>query len=112
MKKLFFLLPVALFLVAFTRPQTSNEVAPEIPADIKALLDRHTCTTCHHIERKMMGPSYTAIASKNYSKKQIIELVKKPVPSNWPGFAPMAPLTNIPKGDLDKMANWLSKLGK
>lgn len=109
MKKLFFLLPVVLLLVAFTRPTAAP---PEIPADIKSLLDRHTCTTCHHIEKKMMGPSYMAIASKKYSKKQIIELVKKPVPSNWPGFAPMAPLTNIPKGDLDKMANWLSKLGQ
>ncbi len=107
MKKfLFLLLPLFSMLVAFTPKPT-----PEIPADVKALLDKNTCTTCHHIERKMVGPSWMMIAAKKYSKKRIIALTKKPEPGNWPGYAPMAALPNVPKAEMNKIADWLVALG-
>lgn len=110
MNKLFALLPLLLLLAAF---KPSNEVQtpadPEIPADVKPLLDKYGCTACHAINRKLVGPKWTDIGAKKYSKKRIMELVAKPEPANWPGYPPMA-AQNVPKSDLTKIATWLSTM--
>lgn len=106
MKKTLFLAPLVILMAAFTTP----DMAPEIPADIKPLLEKHNCVACHTMEKKLVGPSWMDISTKKYSKKRIIELVKKPEPANWPGYAPMAAQPTIPKADLDKMASWLAGL--
>ncbi|MEN9609610.1 MAG: hypothetical protein RLZZ628_424 [Bacteroidota bacterium] len=81
-----------------------------IPADVTALLNKHTCVTCHKADKKAIGPSFTEIASKKYSKKQFAALVKTPVPANWPGYMPMAPLPQVPVKDLNKIADWVKTL--
>jgi cytochrome c len=106
MKKLFALLPLAALLAASSPTTTS----PEIPADVQALLEKNGCVACHNMTKKLVGPMWTDIAAKKYSAKRIMELVKKPEPGNWPGYVPMLAQTNIPKADLTKIANWLSKL--
>jgi cytochrome c551/c552 len=83
---------------------------PAIPADVTALLNKHTCVTCHKADKKAIGPSFTEIASKKYSKKQFAALVKTPVPANWPGYMPMAPLPQVPVKDLNKIADWVKTL--
>lgn len=103
MKKTLFLAPIALFLAAFTPKVTG----PEIPADVKPLLEKHNCVACHAMDKKLVGPSWKDIAAKGYSKKRIVALVKKPEPANWPGYAPMAAQPTVPKADLDKIAGWL-----
>jgi cytochrome c551/c552 len=107
MKKILALVPLTLLLAA-TRP--AAPVAPEIPADIQALLDKNGCSACHNMTRKLVGPVWTDIAAKKYSAKRIAELVKKPEPANWPGYVPMLAQTNVPKAELTKIANWLANL--
>ncbi|MBL7816520.1 MAG: hypothetical protein JNL70_15985 [Saprospiraceae bacterium] len=85
---------------------------PAIPADVNALLQKHTCYTCHAPAKKIVGPMWSEIAKKKYTAKQFAGLVKKPVPANWPGYPAMAPLPNVPKGDLDKIHAWVSTLAK
>ncbi len=106
MKKLFALLPLAALLSA-AQP---SPVTPVVPADVQALLDKNGCAACHNISRKLVGPMWTDIAAKKYSVKRISELVKKPEPSNWPGYVPMLAQTTIPKAELTKIATWLSAL--
>lgn len=114
LKKIFALLPLVLALSAFTTPPVPAAPAadPTIPADIQALLEKYTCTSCHAISRRLVGPKWTDVAAKGYTAKKIMQLVKKPEPANWPGYTPMAAQTNVPKADLQKIADWLVSMKK
>ena len=83
---------------------------PAIPADVLALLQKHTCYTCHHPTKKIVGPAWTDVAAKKYDAKKFAALVAKPVPTNWPGYTAMAPLPNVPKADLGKIQAWVKSL--
>lgn len=80
-------------------------------AEAMALLKKHTCLACHAKEAKVVGPSYVDIAKRNYTDKQILDLVYKPNPQNWPDYATeMAPMSHVPKGDVLKIASWINGL--
>ncbi|MEO0043177.1 MAG: hypothetical protein RL329_2625 [Bacteroidota bacterium] len=81
-----------------------------IPSDISALLTKHACVTCHKVDKRAIGPAWSEIASKKYTKKQFAALVKTPVPANWPGYMPMAPLPQVPVKDLNKISDWVKTL--
>lgn len=106
MKK--FLFSAALVATGFIAKAQS----PSIPADVNALLQKNTCYTCHHPTKKLVGPSWTDVASKKYDAKKFASLVAKPKPENWPGYVAMAPLPNVPKADLGKIHAWVSTLAK
>lgn len=102
-----------LFALALTATFTvAKAQSPAIPADINALLQKHTCYTCHAPGKKLVGPSWHDVAQKKYTAKRFAALVAKPEPKNWPGYTPMAPLPQVPKGDLAKIHAWVSTLAK
>jgi cytochrome c len=102
-----------LFAVALTAAfNTAKAQSPTIPADVNALLQKHTCYTCHAAGKKLVGPAWQDVAKKKYSAKQFAALVAKPNPADWPGYPPMAPLPQVPKGDLAKIHAWVSSLAK
>jgi cytochrome c551/c552 len=81
-------------------------------AQALALLKKHTCLACHAIDKKVIGPSYEDIAKRKYSDQQILDLVYKPNPQNWPDYATeMAPMSHIPASDVLKIASWINGLG-
>ena len=78
---------------------------------ISNLLKKHTCSACHAKDSKLVGPSFTEIAKRNYSNQKILELVYKPNPQNWPDYATeMAPMSHVPKADVLKIAGWINGL--
>ena len=78
---------------------------------IASLLKKHTCSACHAKDSKLIGPAFTEIAKRNYSNQQILELVYKPNPQNWPDYATeMAPMSHVPKADVLKIAGWINGL--
>src|SRR5690606_11249397 len=80
-------------------------------ADVKPLLEKYTCTSCHATNKRQVGPPFMEIAKRNYSIDKIVELVHKPQPGNWPDYAtPMAPMAHVPKGDVEKIARWIRTL--
>lgn len=88
---------------------TTAEV--EVPADINVLLKKNTCLTCHNANEKVVGPAYVEVAKRNYTPEQIVELIYKPKPSNWPDYqTPMVGLPNVPKEEALKIANWIVSL--
>ena len=92
-----------------TTPEATAEV--EVPADINALLEKNTCLTCHNANEKVVGPAYIEVAKRNYTPEQIVELIYKPKPSNWPDYqTPMVGLPNVPKEEALKIANWIVSL--
>ena len=82
-------------------------------AQVQQLLQKNTCLTCHSPNTKLIGPSYKEIAKRNYSVSQIVQLIQKPNPDNWPGYATrMPPMAHVPKTELTKIAEWIKSLEK
>ena len=81
--------------------------------EVRPLLQKNNCLSCHQPDGKLVGPSYKEIAKKKYSEARIVQLIQKPNPSNWPGYAaPMPPMPHIPKAELIKIAEWIKTLEK
>lgn len=81
--------------------------------EIKPLLDKYTCTTCHAPDKKQIGPSFVQIAARKYSVDRILELIKDPEPANWPDYAvAMPPMPQVPEEDARKIAEWIRSGGK
>jgi cytochrome c len=105
---------VAISASAQTTPKKNTQKTQQvtIPGEISTLLTKHTCLACHKPDQKLVGPAYTEVAKKKYSDEKIVELIYKPQPANWPGYPPMAALTNVPKEDALKIAKWINSLAK
>ena len=91
-------------------PADAKPVKKPVPAEVSALLNKHTCFACHQAYDKLIGPAYSEVAKKKYTADQIVELVHNPKPEHWPGFPPMAPLAHVPKADIVVIANWINSL--
>jgi cytochrome c551/c552 len=85
---------------------------PQIISDqeAQALLLKHTCSACHKARERSVGPAYSEVAKRKYSTTQIVELVYNPKPEHWPGYTPMAPMPQVPKKDIEKIAGWINAL--
>ncbi|MES2381556.1 MAG: c-type cytochrome [Bacteroidota bacterium] len=99
-----------------TTEQTSTAPSSEavvVPDDINDLLSKNTCLSCHDANDRIVGPAYKEIAQRNYTDEQIVELIYKPNPSNWPDYpTPMIGLPNVPKEEALKIAAWINSLKK
>jgi cytochrome c551/c552 len=79
--------------------------------EVEPLLRNNTCVACHQANKRVVGPSYRAIAGRNYSNERIVELIYNPEPKNWPEYAtPMAPMPNIPRSEALAIAAWINSL--
>lgn len=78
--------------------------------EVQALLLKHTCSACHKTNERSVGPAYTEVAKRKYTTAQIVELVYNPKPEHWPGYTPMAPMIQVPKKDIEKIATWINSL--
>jgi cytochrome c551/c552 len=81
------------------------------PPAIGALLVKYTCASCHNSEKKQVGPGFKEVAKRNYSVDKIVSLIYSPQKKNWPDYATeMAPMTQVPKADAQKIAQWIRSL--
>ena len=79
--------------------------------EVKPLLKKNTCSACHKMNVKVVGPSFKDIAKRRYSNERIVELIYSPEPENWPNYAtPMAPMPQVPKEEAMKIAAWINSL--
>jgi cytochrome c551/c552/glucose/arabinose dehydrogenase len=77
--------------------------------DVQNLLVKYTCTSCHHTDKKQVGPPFSQIAQRKYSVEKIISLIKNPEPANWPEYAvAMPPMPQVPEEDVRKIAQWIN----
>ena len=68
------------------------------------------CVACHHVERKMIGPPYKAIAER-YAKDELAiqtlsEKVIKGGAGNW-GQTPMPPQSSVSPADAEALVKWI-----
>jgi cytochrome c551/c552 len=80
-------------------------------AEIEPLLVKNTCTACHQVNKRQVGPAFSDIAKRKYSNERIVELIYNPEPKNWPEHeTPMAAMPQVPRVDALKIAAWINSL--
>jgi cytochrome c551/c552 len=80
-------------------------------AEVEPLLVKNTCTACHQVNKRQVGPAFKDIAKRNYSNERIVQLIYNPEPKNWPEHeTPMAPMPQVPKDEALKIAAWINSL--
>lgn len=97
-------------MVAIAMGATTANAQVKVPEDITALMNKYTCSACHRVDARLVGPAYTDVAKKKYTDEKIVELIYKPQPEHWPGYPPMAPMTQVPKDDALKLAKYINSL--
>jgi cytochrome c551/c552 len=80
-------------------------------AEIEPLLVKNTCTACHQVSKRQVGPAFIDVAKRKYSNEKIVELIYNPQPKNWPEHeTPMAPMPQVPRAEALKIAAWINSL--
>ena len=97
-----------------TVAQASAAPAPAPKADnaeakaAQALLGKHSCTACHAMDKKLVGPSFADIAKKHAGKVDYLAgKIKAGGAGVW-GPIPM-PAQNLPEAHARAIAEWISK---
>lgn len=82
-----------------------------IPPKIQKLLQKNTCLACHNPDKRLVGPAYKEVMKqKKYKASEIVALIYKPNPKNWPGYPPMAAMKQVPKEEAMEIAKWIVSL--
>jgi cytochrome c len=88
--------------VAAVKPE-NNEAKAAI-----ALLNKHSCTACHGVDKKIVGPGFNEIAKRHAGKTDyLIGKIKAGGVGVW-GQIPM-PAQTLPDADAKLIAEWISK---
>lgn len=68
------------------------------------------CVACHHIERKMIGPAYKAIAERyagnEGAAKTLVEKVRQGGAGVW-SATPMPPQPQVSPADAELLVQWI-----
>jgi len=73
-----------------------------------ALLNKHSCTACHGVDKKIVGPGFNDIAKKHAGKVDYLQdKIKNGGAGVW-GPVPM-PAQSLPAADAQRIAEWISK---
>lgn len=71
------------------------------------------CTTCHSIDKKIVGPSYKDVAAKYRNDKgaeaKLITKVKNGGKGAW-GDIPMPPNAHVKDADIKSLVHWILSL--
>lgn len=93
--------------------KTASSAKAVTYAEIEPLLVKNTCTACHQVDKRQVGPAFTDIAKRKYSNQRIVDLIYMPEPKNWPEHeTPMPPMPQVPKDEALKIAAWINSLQK
>jgi S-disulfanyl-L-cysteine oxidoreductase SoxD len=97
-------------LAAATPTAAMPATAPTGNAAAFALAQKHTCTACHGIENKIVGPSFHDVAKKYGERADAVAYLTGKIRSGGSGLwgaIPMPPQT-LTDADAQTLANWLA----
>lgn len=82
---------------------------PVSAEQVQALMKKHNCSSCHAIDKKLIGPSYKEVAEKykgdSSAEQKLIDKVKKGGSGVW-GPVPMPPHPTVPDADIEAIVHW------
>ena len=104
---------MGILLMADIRHVTATALALLVSSSAVAspeLARSKNCVACHHVERKMIGPAYKAIAER-YAKDEsaintLSEKVIKGGAGNW-GQTPMPPQATVTPVEAETLVKWI-----
>jgi S-disulfanyl-L-cysteine oxidoreductase SoxD len=88
-------------------PVPKSDVNNEAKTAI-ALLSKHSCTACHGVDKKIVGPGFNEIAKKHSGKVDYLTGKIKSGGSGVWGPVPM-PAQSLPEADAKAIATWIAK---
>ena len=128
MRKIFYTLAVALFLLACGGGATKNESTTETSTNSEtklsdnpdytkglALIAGSDCLTCHKVAEKNIGPAYQEVAAKYENTDDNVEMLAGKIikggSGNW-GAIPMTAHANLSEEDAEAMVKYILLLKK
>jgi cytochrome c551/c552 len=102
-----------------SQPEGKRSAAPAAAATVPkvdnsenkaamALLNKHSCTACHGVDKKIVGPGFSEIARKHTGKVDYLAgKIKSGGAGAW-GPVPMPPQA-LPEADARAIAVWIAK---
>ena len=85
------------------KAETNNESKAAI-----ALLNKYSCTACHGVDKKVVGPGFNEIAKKHAGKADYLSGKIRSGGSGVWGPVPMPP-QSLPEADAKAIAAWIAK---
>jgi cytochrome c len=110
-----FLLSVLIAQACSTKP-ASTEVtteAKEVKPEGLQLIEMNDCQTCHHSKNTLVGPSYSAIASKYDESEEVVTMLSSKVIKGGAGVwgdIPMNPHPVLSEEDAKRMVRYVLTL--
>lgn len=75
-----------------------------------ALAQKHSCTACHAVDKKLVGPGYQEVAKKYAGQKDaeanLIKAVRSGSTGKW-GQVPMPPNPNPKDDEVKALVQWI-----
>lgn len=75
-----------------------------------ALAQKHACTACHAVDKKVVGPAYADVAKKYAGQKDAAKTLAASIKAGgsgkW-GPVPMPPQAQLSDADLNALATWI-----
>ncbi len=99
-----------MILFSLTAMGVSLATAQLMPAEVKRVMGKYACTTCHAHEARLIGPSWAEMSKRGYTARQLVILVRQPKPERWPDYPPMQPIPHFTSEDAKIIADWLKQL--
>ena len=91
--------------------QSASSQTASAASDINGLLNKNSCTACHAVDRKLVGPSFKEVAEKYAGKPDaaayLVQRIKGGGSGVW-GQIPM-PAQGISAQDAQTVAQWLAQ---
>lgn len=86
-------------------------LAAAVPAQASlALAQKHACTACHAVDRKLVGPSFAEVAKRYGGQKDaartLAASIKAGGAGKW-GPVPMPSQAQLSDADLNALASWI-----
>ena len=100
-------------LTVARKPSSTGVNTAKAPGyeEVKNLLQKNTCLTCHSPTTKVVGPAYKDIARQKYSVAQLVQLIYTPDPKHWPEYSVrMSPMPQVSRNEAIKIAQWIKSL--
>lgn len=99
----------------FVIPLMAIAMAPLPSLASLELAQKNSCTACHAVDTKLVGPAYAEVAKKYKGQKNaevtLIASIKKGGSGKW-GAIPMPAQTNLSDADAKTLAKWILSIAK
>lgn len=95
---------------ATTAPAKPAATAPK-PVDVSALLKANSCTACHGMTNRIVGPGFSEVATKYKGKSDVESYLAGKIKSGgsgtW-GAIPMPAQAQLSDADAKSIAQWIA----